>query len=528
MFKQHIQLEFAVLIAFVGVFGAIFFASPSATALSSDPKMFISGDNTFFVYAKAGEKLSANFTKSGQFEPLGLSAEDIVVSIEGPGVAQQKCTLGKDIAQGQGCGFKDIVAAKTGIWKVQFAVPTTAKLYTEVSPTVRWTRNLFSWNITVADGSGEKKGRIWSELYAVRQPNDASFTTDLAYFYISEDGYLYKANYKGYHGQISTLSADAFGIRVNDTCVSAYTSISVLDKKMSPSFGQCGGSYKLFLEQPAGDLPTKAEKWDGTSDWVRPSISRPMVSDLSFKPDGSTDQLSGKITFNLKNFVGQYEVKIDTNNDGNYDAGEDIKITRQIKKLQDASQEVEFKGVDGDDQPVIPSQRIGIKINISRLAEIHLVNADVEGRTGGLEITRLSGDNAPRSNMCWNDTELEATGDPAIATPKVDGRACPDSSGGSHSWAYGTGAWGDTRYIDDWAYAAAKVDGTAEIHYPQQAVSEEVAAKASRTGLGMVIGGISAIAAIIAVIVLIILKKRHKKPAQYASTHDDITQPPVQ
>lgn len=498
-----IRLGIAVLAAV-----SLFVGAGHASALSSNPKVFISGDNTFFAYVRAGEKVSANFTKANHNEPLGWPGEDITVTLDGPDALQQKCVLAKDIAVGRGCAFAETVAPKTGIWRIQFALPSTARLYPQVSPTVRWNGSMFSWNIRVADGTGEKPGRVWSELYAIRQPNDAEFAADLLYYYVSEDGYLYRATYKGYHGQISTLSADAFGIRRGTGCTSAYQSISVDDTAMSPSFGQCGGSYKLFFEQPAGELPENAERWDGTKDWVRPGISRPIVEGLKFEPDDSQNQQSGKISFSLKNFVGQYEIKIDTNNDGNYDASEDVKITRRIQKLTDTAQEVVFRGIDGDDQPIPREQRIGIKINIARLAEIHLVNADVEGRAGGLEIMRLNGDNAPRGNMCWNDTSLPDT---ILPTEEKDGRACPVSTGGAHGWGYGTGSWGDMRYIDDWAYAAARVDGTAEIFFPGE--EEEAAAVQSRRDLGMIIAGVTGGVAIVGALVgAIIYRRHHRRP----------------
>ncbi len=486
----------------------------SAGAISSDPKMFISGDNTFYAYVKAGEKISASFSKSGQVEPLGLTAEAVTVTLDGPSLPQQKCTIDKTVAVGGGCGFKDVVAPQTGVYRIDFKLPATATLYQQVSPTVRWNRNMFSWNVTVSEGAVAKAGRVWSEQYAIRQPIQPEYATDLLYYYMSENGYLYKATYKGYNGQISTLAADAFGIRTNNTCKSAYQSITVDDAKMSPSFGQCGGSYKLFFEQPSGDLPELAKRWDDKQEWVRPSINRPIVGGLKFNSDASTDIQAGKIFYTLKNYVGQYEIKIDTNNDGNYDATEDIKITHRLDKISNDTQEIKFDGIDGDGQPIPKSQTIGIKINIAKIAEIHLVNADVEGRAGGLELVRLSGDNAPTFGMCWDDTKLESLTSTALATDKPDGRSCPSSQGGVHGWRYGTGAWGDMRYIDDWAYAAAKVDGTAEIHYPEAQMTA-AATTPERRNIGLIIAGVTGILAMIGVFVAVRIWRHHRALKKY-------------
>ena len=461
---------------FVGLFFGLVFLSfahvPTANALASDPKLFISADNTFYAYVKAGETISAAFARVNQDEPFDTSREDIIITVDGPGMAQQKCVASKSVPIGQGCTFAAQTALKSGIWKIQFAVPATARSYQEVSPAVRWAKNLFNWNITVKGAAGEQHGRVWTERYAIRQPADNSYSGDFVNYYISEDGYIYKATNRGYNGQISTLSADSIGIRSGDKCVSAYRSTDVGDPKFSPALGVCGNSYKLFFEEPAGDLPAKADRWDETNDWVRPNISRPSVSELHFTTDKSVDQQSGKITFFLRNFIGQYQIKIDVDNDGSFDGQSDVVLNQQMKNLSNGLQEVRFPGVDKSGQIISPSQPIGIKVEITKVAEIHLVAADVEGRVGGLELVRLSGDNAPTTRVCWNDTELTPFADESLMTKTVDGRDCPDSMGGLHGWGYATSSWGNARYIEDWVYASAKLEGSNQITYPDAKVTE--------------------------------------------------------
>lgn len=502
----------------VGVAGLLSTAMASpASAIASDPKMFISGDNTFYGYARAGEKISANFSKSSQVEPLGLGAHAVTVTLDGPGLEQKSCTISGSVANGGGCGFTDVVAPETGVYRIDFALPGTATVYDQVSPTVKWGRNMFSWNISIKDSTAEKTGRVWSELYAIRQPIQPEYVTDLLYYYMSEAGYLYRATYKGYNGQISTLSADAFGIRQNKSCKSAYQSIQVDNARMSPSFGECGGSYKLFFEQPAGELPTTAKRWDGKDEWVSPKISRPIIEGLTFTPDEASDAQSGKITYTLKNYVGQYEIKIDTNDDGNYDSTDDIKITHKLDKLTSEKQEIIFDGTNGDGQPISKSQKIGIKVDIAKVAEIHLVSADVEGRTGGIELVRLSGDNAPTYRICWNDTELSGIDNKGLETPKLDGRDCPSSQKGIHGWGYGTGSWGDVRYIDNWIYASARVDGTSEIRYPEESgvVAGIVGNQQQRQVIAVGVLVVVAILVGVGVAVGLKIRKHHKALKQF-------------
>lgn len=498
------------VIACVATFVLLVSLASGVSAVGSTPKQAISGDNTFYVYAKSGESISALFSKSDRSEPVGFPKQIVAVTLDGPGLAQQKCEITKEIALGQGCTFTNVTAPQTGIYRVAFTLPVNAPLYKEVSPTVRWGGNLFNWSVTVREGSVEKTGRVWSELYAVRQQNNSIDAEDLTYYYMSEAGYLYKAAYKGFNGQIATLSADAFGNRKNGECTSIYRSIEVADVKNSPAFGTCEGSYKLFFEQPSGELPERAKTWDNTTEWVSPKVSRPVVSNLTFTSDGNGQTQSGNVSFSLDNFVGQYQVKIDTDGDGNFNARRDVTIGQTIKVLKSGEkQRIAFNGIDGDGRAIPASQKIGVKIEIEKIAEIHLVAADVEGRSGGIELTRLSGDNAPTTRMCWNDTELGLREDKTLMTSKVDGRNCPDSSAGVHGWLFTTGSWGDQRYIDDWAYASALIDGTNQIVFPQE--SNETIVNTSRNQNYIVIAILSTVASIVALIIVLILVRRHRR-----------------
>ena len=488
------------------VLGALF-SQTFAHALSSGQKLFISGDNTFYAYVKAGETIGASFAKVDQNEPFDTVRGDVTVTIEGPDIAQQSCVMKADVAIGKGCNFANQVATKSGVWRIQFAAPAAAKTYPEVSTIVKWGANLFNWSITIKSGNDEQHGRIWTERYAIRQPAAASYLDDLVYYYVSEDGYIYKTTEHGYNGQISTLSADSIGIRKGTDCTSVYQSVEVSNTKYSPALGSCGNAYKLFFETPAGDMPAKATQWDGKSNWILPSISRPSLSELHFTSDKSTDQQSGTISFFLRNFIGQYQVKIDTDNDGGFDGQSDVVLNQQMKSLSNGLQQIHFQGVDKQGQVISPERTIGIKVEITKVAEIHLIAADVEGRTGGLEMTRLNGDNAPTTRVCWNDTELVASPEDAPEGLELDGRDCPTSVGGVHSWEYGDGSWGNERYIDDWAYASAKLAGNNTITYPD--AETQAATKKQNNFLPVVIAAIVGVA-IIVIIIFAILRKKGK------------------
>lgn len=477
-------------------------------ALSNDPKQFIKSDDTFYAYVKGGEKISASFLRAN-LDGTGGVRKNVTVTMDGPGIKQKTCTISNNVAVAKGCEFAPQTASTTGIWRIQFIAPADAKPYPEVHPVVRWGRNIFQWNVTVSDSKGEKHGRVWTDRYAIYQPSPAAYRGDFTYYYMSEDGYVYKSTEFGYNGVASVLSADAIGIRKNGECVSAYRSVEIVDTQYSPSFGTCGDIYKLFFEEPAGDLPTKATRWDGTEDWIHPSVSHPTLSELHFTADSSQDQQSGTISFFLHNFIGQYQIKIDTDNDGSFDGQGDVTMNEQMKSLSNGLQQIGFSGVDRQGQIIPRSQPIGIEINITKVAEIHLVAADVEGRSGGLELVRLSGDNAPTTRMCWNDTELAPITAAALMTTTVDGRDCPDSTTGIHGWNYGGGSWGDKRYIDDWIYASAKLDGSNKIVYSNS--SEKTAsAKHYNWLLVSLAAGTIVLLAIVAIVVAVILRRRRQ------------------
>lgn len=507
------RILFAVFVSFVWVVAS---HTGVAHALSSGEKQFINGDNTFYVYVKAGEKLSASFVRSQYYE-TGITGfrpprVDVTITIDGPGIKQEKCIAKKDVPIGKGCVFSPTSAGRSGVWRINFMNGKGSESFPQGDPDIFWGKNLFSWNIDVTgSGNSEQHGRIWMDRYALRQPPKSQgidSTGTFTYYYVSEDGYIYKeVNYQ-YNGIVSVLSADSIGIRKGNECTSAYKSTEVSDKDYSPALGSCGNRYKLFFEEPAGDLPESATRWDATDDWIRPNISRPSLSELHFTSNNSPDQQSGTISFFLHNFIGQYDIKIDVDNDGSFDGQSDVTLHEQMKQLSNGLQHVYFQGVDRQGQVIPTSQKIGIKVVITKVAEIHFVATDVEGRNG-VQVTRLNGDNAPTTSLCWNDTELIAIADSDLTTPIVDGRSCQASDGGVHGWAFGSNSWGDARYIDDWIYALAKFDGNNQIVYPEDATKVAQKTQTNWVAIGLLVFGVIVVGA---VVVIVIVRRGGKTP----------------
>lgn len=499
--------------------------SQSAAAFTVDTKQYVNAENTFYAYVRGGESIDASFIRAN-LDAVSGSKQPVTITIEGPDAKQQKCTITINTKVNQGCSFKPQVATKSGIWRMQLITPSDARLYPEVHPTVKWGRYALTWTINVKSSKGvEQHGRIWTNRYAMYQTSAHSSMGDFTNYYVSEDGYVYRATELGYNGVASVLSADGIGIRKGQDCTSVYRSTQISDTDYSPALGQCGDIFKLFFEEPSGDLPDKAATWDGSSDWILPNIGSPEISELHFEPDSATDQQSGVVSFFLHGFIGQYQIKVDVENDGSFDGQNDVTINRVVRDMKDGLQHVSFDGVDRQGQIIPRGRKIGIKVVITKAAEIHFVAADVEGRTGGIEVTRLNGDNAPTTGLCWDDTQLLPITSEALMTSTVDGRDCPSSKGGIHGWGFGSSSWGDKRFIDDWSYATAKLSGSNQIVYPTDAAATEDTGKS--VPMGAILAALGAILLISGIVVGIMMKfKSPKKPAA-VPTSSVPSQPPV-
>lgn len=513
--------RFVLSVLFLVFSISLFASTQTVGAVSSHPSHFVGSDNTFFVYVKAGERISAQFILSQHIQEA-FPSDDVTVTMNGPDTKQKKCVLKKDAAVGSGCIFSAQTATKSGIWTIVFDPDDKARAHKEASDDVLWVRNLYTWKIMVTGTDGEQKGRAWSDRYAFRQPPGSEFTSDFTTHYVSEDGYIYRAIHHGYNGQISILSADSIGVRKDKECISAYQSAPVDNESLSPALGSCGNRYKLFFEEPSGSLPTESILPDESKEWVRPSIKKPEISELHFTADDTEDQLSGDVTFFLRNFIGQYQVKIDVDNDGGFDGQNDVVLFKQMKELSTSLQKVHFQGVDKQGRIIAPSQKIGIKVEITKVAEIHFVAVDVEGRDG-LELIRVNGANAPNNRLCWNDTELSPLANSALITSEPDGRACFESTGGVHGWQYNSNSWGNARYIDDWIYATAKIDGSNMITYPED---EQKAVVSAGQGGGLLLIGSVVVAGMAVLGTIVIIMRRKSRRKAMAVDSESMSPPP--
>lgn len=413
---------------------------------------------TFFAYLEPGEDLDVSFVKDD--DPGSGPAEDLVVAVRRPSGADVGCTISDGDPEGSACAWSGLTAPTAGIW----AVEVTTSACPSAGPCGR---DGYRWDVTVQSGATDVPGRVWSERFVMSQ-DPSSPPVDISLWYQSEFGYTYRATHRGHHGTDSTFEADNFGIVRDGTCTPAYQSSATL----RPAAGACGGTFKLFFDPPAADLPPTATRWNGVTDWIRPPVpATPEIRDGVFAPSvpGSRE---GTLSFDLSGYRGPLTVHVDVNDDGDHTDPVDrrLPVTADVGAVA-----VPFDGLDGSGAPVPAGQSFSFEVVVDRVAEIHFVNTDVELRGGGIDVLRLNGPSLGRSTLYWDDTAFpEPDADRCDVTPITDGRAGVGSTGGVHGWGSGAcagvagadanggvhGSWGDVRAIEEWTYVPVRVTHT--------------------------------------------------------------------
>ena len=255
-------------------------------------------------------------------------------------------------------------------------------------------------------------------------------------------------------------------VKTGGGCSPLYKSVNRNDLSFVLPPGSCNSAYKIFYEHPASDLPASATRWDGASDWIKPAIATPAISNLSFTSN-TPNSRDGNITFNLTGYIGAIDVSVDTNNNGSYsDPGD---VTFQYGTSSGAVS-VPFDGKDGNGSIIPSTEALGVKVAIDHTAEIHFLATDVELRGGGIEVDRLNGPAGGESIIHWDDTNFASPdANRCSLTSVLDGTAGIDSTGGVHSWSLAgcggpqfgnfnnniNGSWGDSRIINEWAYVSS-------------------------------------------------------------------------
>lgn len=389
-------------------------------------------DNTVFAYVRAGESLAVEGSPGGSIGTV-TSPDGTITTGSG--------TYGP--------------ATADGVWIVQLITQGSNQGYT--------------WSVDVEANGAVIPGRSWTNIDRVRQAGGAGNAVDLNYWIVNDTGYVYEVGLYGYNGVNSEIQANSVGWADAD-CVPTYTSYEYETEGVGsniPELPDCGETYRVFYEEPAADLPPSASSAEGAVTILPPVIgtSDLEVNDLAFAA-AAPGSAAGVFTYSIDpRFTGGYQLQIDVDGNGSYD--DDVDRVVRLGADGTGTYTYEFDGLDGNGDAIADCTPMNARIFFDKLGEVHIAQADVEGRSGGISITRLNGEGAPDSTIHWNDEGMPGTR--ATTTPALVGSNV-DSSTGVHGWNYDTDGWGNARIIDDWAYLPADFS-TGEIQIGGQCLS---------------------------------------------------------
>ncbi len=387
-----------------------------------------------------------------------------------------------------------IVVAQPGIWRVEFISPnpgTASSNYFAGGTLVPKTTADFdqpnnnciisAFDVSVVKNNQIQLGRVYTDYMAL-SGGDLRRTTGGSQYYFTEYYTLYAVTKQGYRYDISMkgvapygyfIYADNVGLQLADGITPAYESISFqptrpANRRILPpgdpdTYSE--SKHKMFFNIPDATMPAAATL-NGQSVWLNP----PLVSStglivLRYTITGSPNPLSGYFSFEYPNLGIRYKIIIDCNGDFVYGNGNDVTIAGTSTT---GTNNINWNGRDAQGNVLPLSSCIGARIEFAA-GEVHVPLADAENFRGGIEIKRLNGNGTlPNYTVHWNDSVLNDNNNINSAYMKKTPPAGVSSLGGVHNWerqenpnpptlGY-TGSpthttyYGDTRYMDVWAY----------------------------------------------------------------------------
>src|SRR5690625_2802980 len=406
----------------------------AAFAAGNQPDTKASRDNRIFAFAFAGEDVVVSGSPASNIGSV-VAPEDETFS--GPGT---------------------YTATQDGVWTVELL-----------------DGGAYDWTVDVSSDGDIIPGRAWSYLDRLSQAGGMQQTesADLNYWIVNDTGYIYFVELAGYNGVTSDIQANAYGFP-DENCAPTYASYELSDGE-TWDIPDCGEVYRIFYEEPDTDLPTSAPSATGEIT-ILPDVLETgdlEIDDLAFTPE-SAGSAAGTFTYSINpRFSGAYRLEIDVDGDGNYNDP----VDRTILLTADGSgtYSYAFDGLDGNGEPIEECTAMNARIFFDKLGEVHMVQTDVEGRAGGIAMTRLNGAGAPDPTIYWNDGDLTETR--TTTTPVLVGDAV-DSTGGVHGWDYQGWVWGDDRHIDDWAYLPVEF-ATGEVQVAGQCLEVDKSSNAT-------------------------------------------------
>jgi Secretion system C-terminal sorting domain len=387
-----------------------------------------------------------------------------------------------------------IVADQAGIWRVEFISPnpgTAASNYFN-NPTLvpkttadfnQMTNNciISAFDVSIVKNNSIVPGRVYTD-YMSLSGGDLRRTTGGTQYFFTEYYTLYALTKQGYRYDLSLngiapygyfIYADNVGLQLADGITPAYESVSfqptrpanrrILRPGDPDTYSE--SKHKMFFNTPDAAMPVSAMLNNQTV-WLNP----PLVNGtgllmLRYTITGVPNPLSGYFTFDYPNLGIRYKIIIDCNGDFIYGNGNDVTLAgTSVVNVNN----INWDGRDATGAVMPLSSCIGARIEFAA-GEVHVPLADAENFRGGIEIKRLNGNGTlPNYTVHWNDSVLNDNNNINGSYMKKTPTAGVSSLGGIHNWerqenpnpptqGYSgnpthTTYYGDTRYMDIWAY----------------------------------------------------------------------------
>ena len=472
----------------------------------------------FFVYMGAGDLLDVratfgvngdNTTGSGSSRQVaaGLQTRLNVYDASGNLVksANQNWTgSAAPVARTLNVLAGDLAGHTTGVWRGTIELWQNGALHPRYNAIP-----VYNWDvIPKSSGGTARTGRVWAESIRLAQYR-ASYSAvssgpelwfsenpiDFNFYALSENGIVYQTTLRDYNGISSRMFATSTGnqsscspnYRSGGGTSAWYPPAALREHDAGSPVQSCGIEYRLFLESPDASMPQSGVASVNGSTWAYRSYTTPNLTNLALNRTNPATSYAGTLTAQ-SNTQGVIAFEIDTSGLGTFAAANTVTVySGQVNPGGTGT--ATWNGNAPNGQPPT-AKRIHIRAKLQSISEFHIVRDDVEYSAGGIEIRQTTGPNVGNTTIYFNDTNLRnhcwadnsTTNVPEVRDPCVgtiptaaqrDGTSGVNSAGGVHRW--GTpgnqtlaGGWGDTRFIDDWAYAtdAAAVSGTLEVRGP--------------------------------------------------------------
>jgi len=464
------------------------------------------------VYAGAGEYINVGSSHIGiqggfirVFRPNGTLAAtydntgaSTGIGIINNNVQEMAGPTGGGTTNGTGYipGVIQVPAGQEGIWTVVFDYPSYVNnSFLNILNNAPWTRGanqpnsrrvVLAWDITVTiggagnTGGAQQEGRVYTNEH-ITLINGNGFATSPEFFVLTDDGYLYKVKIDNADPFRFPISSNSLGL-VNGAGVPQYKSKpeSAFERSDDPSSWIANNFYlfepqaeddanrglinnKIFFNLPDGNMPALAMVTDifrtnTHTTWLYKAAQDQGINNffvVGANP-GAPPCAAGTFQFGKganfffnTNTGGSVTIRIDVNNDGDYDDPVDVIISGSIGPGEDF---IFWDGFDGTGVQIPVQDSFVLNYDgIVRFGEIHIALTDVENiplinGVGGVTFERVVPLTPTPLNQFYYDHS------------QIGG---PISGGGTTlplpttiPYTY-SGNAGNDKYIDQWTFIQA-------------------------------------------------------------------------